>query len=230
MSDQTFPSRRFVMSGAIAGAAGLFGLTGRPVFAQEQTSEAAESLSDKGYALGDVVKGDPDAPVTIIEYASLTCPHCGSFHTDSLPEIEADYIETGKAKLIVREIYFDQFGLWSSMIARCGGPESYHKLIGMFLARQEDWYFKHRRAFNETKNAKPIVADMKRIGRLAGLSNARMDACLSDKAYLERLVQDFQTTSTEDDVQSTPTFFVNGDEVVGAVSADAMAAEIEKHL
>lgn len=232
MSMITTLSRRALMAGAV----GVAGLAALPAMAQEKKAEegaepaAQGDLESKGYALGDVVKGDENAPVTIIEYASFTCPHCASFHTNSYPQIEADYIKTGKVKLIIREIYFDQFGLWSSMIARCGGDEKYYDLVDDFLSRQQDWYSSHVRAFNETKNAKPIVAEMMKIGRLAGLSNERMNACLSDQALLERLVTDFQTNSAEDNVRSTPTFFVNGDEVVGSVSAEKMAEEIEKHL
>lgn len=238
--DPFAPDRRALLGGALA----LFAATATPAFADEtakpaetETNEAADApdaeggdLASKGYALGDIVLGDPEAPVEIIEYASLTCPHCASFHTDAFPKIKADYIDTGKAKLIFREVYFDQFGLWATMIARCGGEQGYHDIMGRFLERQRDWYSSHVAAFNQTKNPEPIIGDMMKIGRLSGLSNERMNACLSDQGLLERLVKDFQTTTTADGVRSTPTFFVEGEEVKGAVSADAMAAVIEKHL
>lgn len=210
------PTRR----GALALGAAATLVTAFPAIAQE----------DKGYAIGDVVIGDADAPVTIIEYASLTCPHCASFHQNSYPEIKAGYIDTGKAKLILRDVFFDQFGLWSTMIARCGGEATYPQMINMFLNRQQSWYLDHVGAFNQTKNAQPMIDEMMKIGRLAGLSNERMNACLSDEAYLERLVTDFQTNTAEDEVRSTPTFFINGEELSGAVSAAAMAAIIDKHL
>ena len=206
---------------ALTGAAALAAL---PAFAQDA------DLATKGYAVGDVIKGDPDAPVTIIEYASLTCPHCASFHQNSYPEIEANYIDTGKAKLIMREIYFDQFGLWSAMIARCGGEPGYYTMIDMFLNRQRDWYQNHVRAYNQTKNPQPIIEEMMKIGRLAGLSNDRMESCLSDQDYLEKLVTDFQTYSSEDSVRSTPTFLINGEVVTGAVSAAEMARVIDSKL
>ena len=222
MSDDLFtPSRRAVLGGALA--AGAFSAT--PAWAVD-----ADELRAKGYAVGDVVKGDPNAPVTIIEYASLTCPHCGSFHQNAYPTIKADYIDTGKAKLIMREVYFDQFGLWSAMIARCGGDAGYHTMIDMFLNRQREWYQNHVRAFNQTKNPQPILDEMFKIGRLAGLSNDRMNACLSDQGFLERLVTDYQTKASEDGVRSTPTFFINGEQVTGAVSAAEMARVIESKL
>lgn len=222
MTDHRFtPSRRAIVGGALA----LTAVSAAPAFAVDDNEFAA-----KGYAVGDVVKGDPDAPVTIIEYASLTCPHCATFHVNAYPEIEEKYIKTGKAKLILREIYFDQFGLWSSMIARCGGDNGFHTMIDMFLNRQRDWYQNHIRAFNQTKNPQPIIDEMFKIGRLAGLSNDRMNECLSDQAFLERLVTDYQTTSSEDGVRSTPTFFINGEQVTGAVSAAEMSRVIESKL
>ena len=217
MTDEIFtPNRRTVIGGAMA----LTALAASPALA----------IEDKGYALGDVVKGDPNAPVTIIEYASLTCPHCASFHTNAYPTIKSDYIDTGKAKLIMREIFFDQFGLWSTMIARCGGDAGYYTMIDMFLNRQRDWYQNHVRAYNQTKNPQPIIDEMMKIGRLAGLSNDRMESCLSDQDYLERLVTDFQTYSSEDSVRSTPTFLINGEVVTGAVSAAEMARVIDSKL
>ena len=192
-------------------------------------AEKIDGLLDN-IPLEDRILGDVNAPVTIIEYASLTCPHCASFHVNAYPTIERDYIETGKAKLILREIYFDQFGLWSAMVARCGGEQGYYRLIDAFLTNQREWWLNHRDAFVATKNPQPVVQEIQKIGRRAGLSNERMNACLSDQAFMERLVTDFQTTSSEDGVRSTPTFIINGDVVTGAVSAERMAMEIEKHL
>ncbi|MFV0473648.1 MAG: DsbA family protein [Pikeienuella sp.] len=208
--------------GALALGAGLAALVASPAL--------AEGLAEKGYALGDIVLGQEDAPVTIIEYASYTCSHCSNFAIYTLPEIKKAYIDTGKAKLILREVYFDQFGLWASMVARCAGDMGYYRLAENFLTRQRVWYGEHVRAFNETKDPGPIIEEMKKIGRLAGLSNERMDACLTDEAFLERLVTDFQTSIAEDAVESTPTFFINGDRVEGALSPADMSAEIEKKL
>ena len=216
MTNMFAPTRRAVLGGALA-------LAATPALAQD-------ALEDRGYALGDVVLGDPDAPVTIIEYASLTCGHCANFHRNSYPQIKADYIDSGKAKMVIREIFFDQFGLWSAMIARCGGEAGYHMMIDMFLNRQRDWYQTHIPAYNQTKNPQPMIDDMMKIGRLAGLSNERMNACLSDQDYLERMVTDFQTYSSEDGVRSTPTFLINGERVEGAIGATEMARIIEGKL
>ncbi|MEM8752516.1 MAG: DsbA family protein [Pseudomonadota bacterium] len=219
MTERLSPSRRAVIGGAI----GLAAASALPAAAQD-------ALAAKGYALGDVVKGDPNAPVKIVEYASLTCPHCATFHKNAYPRIKADYIDTGKAHLIMREVYFDKFGLWSSAIARCGGSEAYYPIIDMMLNDQSAWYGDHVRAYQQTNNHQPILDEMRKIGRKAGLSNERMNACLEDRAFFERLVADFQETSAEDGVRSTPTFFINGEQIVGAVSADEMARVIESFL
>ncbi|WP_340109854.1 DsbA family protein [Pikeienuella sp. HZG-20] len=218
MKDPALPTRR----GALALGASFALMAAAPAGAQE--------TEDKGYALGDVALGDEAAPVTIIEYASLTCPHCANFHVNSFSEIKRNYIDTGKVRFILREVYFDQFGLWAGMIARCGGDMGYYRLTSMFLDRQQTWYLDHVRAFNETQNAQPILDEMMKIGRLAGLSNDRMNACLTDQALLEQMVTDFQTNTEKDEVRSTPTFFINGERVSGAVSAAAMSEEIEKFL
>ncbi len=191
---------------------------------------ARAELEGKGYALGDVVIGDPEAKVTVIEYASFTCPHCASFHRVSWPELKANYIDTGKAKFILREIFFDQFGLYATMIARCGGTDIYPQMVTAFLDRQQDWYAAHVGAFNATKDPLPMLDEMKKIGRLGGLSNERMDSCLYDQELLDRLVADFQEKAGADEVRSTPTFFVNGERIVGAVPAAELGAAIDKAL
>lgn len=198
--------RRLFVAGALAAAAGL------PAAAQED-------LAAKGYALGDMAVGDPNAPVTIIEYSSLTCPHCASFHVNTWPEIKASYVDTGKARLVFREVYFDQYGLWASMIARCGGEGPFFGYIDLFLQRQSEW-----------TRAENIVAEMQRIGRLGGLPADRMQACLSDEALMNRLVGDFQTHASKDGVQSTPTFIINGEKATGAMGVPEFSALIDKHL
>jgi protein-disulfide isomerase len=180
---------------------------------------AATELADKGYALGDRVMGDPNAPVTIVEYASLTCPHCASFHKNTLPEIKKDYIDTGKAKLVFREVYFDQYGLWAGMIARCGGDGPYFGYVGTLYEKQQEW-----------ARSQDIVGELQRIGRLGGLSADRMQACLSDEAFMTSLVEDFQKNAGADQINATPTFIVNGEKVSGAISAQEMSALIDKHL
>jgi len=106
---------------AIALSAGA----GQMAFAQEATIE-----------IQDMVMGAEDAPVEIIEYASFTCPHCARFHADVWPQLKADYVETGKVRFIYREVYFDRFGLWASMIARCGGEGRFFAFTDLIYKEQ----------------------------------------------------------------------------------------------
>lgn len=188
----------------------------------------ADNFEEKGYVIGDVPMGDENAPVTIIEYASLTCPHCASFHQRNWKPLKADFIDAGKVKFIMREIFFDKFGLWGTMLARSAGEENYHRMIDMLLNRQQEWYQNHVRAYQQTKNPRPIVDSLMQIGRLAGVSDQHMTETLSDSAFLEKLVADFQVYRDRDNVQSTPSFLINGDMLTGSMSPTQFAEEIRK--
>jgi len=145
--------------------------------------------------------GNPDATVTLSEYASYTCPHCAKFHEDVMPSLKADYIDTGKINFIYREVYFDRLGLWAGMLARCGGPEKYFGITDMLYKRQRDW----------TKGSGAEVAEkLYKIGRIAGLKNEDMEACLQDQEMATALVAEFQKNSEADNIDSTPSFLING--------------------
>lgn len=190
--------------------------------AEATAAEPEKTLEEKGYALGDLALGDPNAPVTMIEYLSLTCPHCAHFNNDTLPALKAKYIDTGKVKLIVREVYFDQFGLWATAVARCGGEMRYHAFIDTFFQTQKDWA--------RGDNQEDIVNKIRAIGRKGGLSPQRVDACLSDEAYVTKLVETYQEHAKRDEVTSTPFFLINGEVVRGARSPEEMSAVIDSKL
>lgn len=185
-------------------------------------TDDSASLEDKGYVVGDVVLGDENAPVTIIEYASLTCPHCAAFANNTLPTLKSEYIDTGKAKLILREVYFDQYGLWASAVARCGGADRFYPFVDVFYAKQHDW------AGAPDQDA--IVNEIRRIGRLGGLSQARVDQCLSDQPFVTKLLQDYQAHAEADDVRSTPHFLINGQVIKGNQPLSEFQAAIDAHL
>ena len=151
----------------------------------------------------DMVMGDENAPVTVIEYASFTCPHCARFEADILPQLKADYIDTGKIKFVFREVYFDKYGMWASMIARCAGPERYFGVSKMIFDTQSTW----ARAGGDME----IVNELSKIGRMAGLEAEQLQACLQDADTLRALVGWYQTNATNDDVSSTPTLIINGE-------------------
>ena len=124
-----------------------------PLVAQEATREVVEM------SLGAV-----DAPVTLVEYASLTCPHCANFSNDVLPQLKANYIDTGKVRLIYREVYFDRPGLWAAMVARCAGEDRYFGVLDLFFRDQAAW--------SQAPDAAGVVDGLKAIGRQAGMTDA----------------------------------------------------------
>lgn len=177
--------------------------------------------ASEGPVTGDIVLGDENAPVTVIEYSSFTCPHCARFHQNTWPEFKKNYVDTGKVKFILREVYFDRFGLWASEIARCGGAAGFYPLAGQFLKAQSRW---------SSAPQDQIQNELKKIGRLNGLSNDAMDKCIADQAFGEELFANYEKNARADDVQSTPTFIINGEKVSGNMPYPEFAALIDKHL
>lgn len=169
--------------------------------ANAQTTDAEVDIS----TVMEMQLGNPDAPVTVIEYASFTCPHCARFHDGPYKQLKAEYIDTGKINYVYREVYFDRFGLWASSIARCAGtPESFFGISNMIYSTQAEW----SRAGGGDPAA--IVEELRKIGRLAGLDNDALEACLQDGDKLQTLVAWYQSNAATDDINSTPSFVING--------------------
>ncbi len=169
--------------------------------ANAQTAEADVDTS----TVVEMQLGNPDAPVTVIEYASYTCPHCATFHTGNYKQLKADYIDTGKINFIYREVYFDRFGLWASSIARCAGtPEAFFGITDMLYATQSEW------ARAGGGDPAMIADELRKIGRLAGLDGETLEACLTDADNLRTLVAWYQENAAEDGIQSTPSFVIDG--------------------
>lgn len=185
--------------------------------AQEATTEAAPAAVE----IQDFSLGSPDAKVEVIEYASFTCPHCANFHATVYPELKKDYIDTGKIKFTYREVYFDRYGLWAAMIARCGGEMRYFGIADMIFEQQKEWA--------ASDNPNEVVENLKKIGRTAGLDDATMDACMQDGAKAEAMVAHYQETSTADGLEGTPSFKINGT-MHSNMSYDEMKAIIDAEL
>lgn len=188
-----------------------------PQPANAQTSDGATADAPQ---VIEMVMGDPDAPVEMIEYASFTCPHCRTFHENTLPLLKADYIDQGRLRYVYREVYFDRFGLWAGMVARCAGPERYFGVVDLIYGRQAEW----------TQGAPAEVAEnLRRIGRTAGLSNEQLDACLTDGAMAQALITAYEAHMAEHDISGTPAFVIAG-RLHSNMSYAEMAALIDEAL
>ena len=171
--------------------------------------------------IADMVQGSPDAKVEIIEYASYTCPHCASFHAGPYKDLKKDYVDTGKVKFVFREVYFDRFGLWASMIARCAGPD---RFFGM-----TDLLFKEQSLWSRAGDPAAIVVELRKIGLKGGMEEAQLNACLEDADNAQALVAWYQENAERDDVGSTPSFLINGEPYSNMNYAD-FSAIIEENL
>ncbi|MBV7380225.1 DsbA family protein [Maritimibacter dapengensis] len=151
----------------------------------------------------DMTLGEEDAPVTLIEYASFTCPHCADFHERVFEDLKTDYIDTGKVQFVHREVYFDRFGLMAAQIARCGGEDRYFGIADMIYSGQEDWI--------GSGQPDEITENLTKIGKVAGLSEDEIGACLADEEKQKAMIAAFQTNASADEVEGTPTLIINGE-------------------
>ncbi|BDW84064.1 MULTISPECIES: DsbA family protein [Roseicyclus] len=201
--------RRTLMMGAGAGvmAAGTYALLrpesapGLPLLPQAAHAQDTSAATDLPMVV-EMVLGNPDAPVEVIEYASFTCPHCASFHRNTMPRIKENYIDTDQVRFIYREVYFDRFGLWAGMVARCAGPDRYFGIVDLIYQRQAEW----------TQGAPGAVAEnLRQIGRVAGLSDEQLDACLTDAAMAQAMIANYEAHMEVHDIPGTPHFVIDGE-------------------
>jgi len=195
---------------AVAVAAGIYYYRGG--FNQDPQRVADKDKVDPDVAmlmaagpLPDIVVGSANAPNSIVEYASMTCPHCAQFQTEVFPQVKAKYIDTGKARYILREFPLDNLAAAAFMLARCSGNDRYYPMVDALFSTQESW-------------AVPGV-DAKdkllQIARQAGMSKDEFDKCLTDKELFSKIVQVRHIANDKFQVDSTPTFFINGKRLKG---------------
>ena len=158
-------------------------------------------------AIAEMTLGNPDAPVKVTEYASYTCSHCGAFHNEGFKELKANYIDTGKVHFTYREVYFDRAALWASMVARCGGEQKFFGISDLIYKGQREWM----------GSGDPVqMADgLRKIARVAGLSSETIDVCLADQGKAQALAEWFQANADADGIESTPSFIIGDDRVIG---------------
>jgi len=157
----------------------------------------------------DRILGNPDAPITIVEYASLTCPHCAHFTNEVLPELKKKWIDTGKAKLVLRDYPLDEPALRAAMIARCAPQDRFYAYVDTFFGSLEKWV-----------TARDYRDALARLVKLGGMSREEFDNCLKDTALENKIVEGRLIASKELDVNSTPTFFINGTKFTGAPTVE----------
>lgn len=151
----------------------------------------------------EMVKGNPDAAIEVVEYASFTCPHCASFHANQFKLLDSNYIETGKIKFVYREVFFDRPGLWASMIARCtDNTEFFFAFSDLLYSNQSEWL--------ASGDPATIIQDLRKLAKTAGLDDAALDACLSDGPKAEALFTWYQENADRDGITSTPSFLIDG--------------------
>ena len=162
--------------------------------------------------------GKDDAKVTIVEYASMTCPHCAHFHETTLPELKTKYIDTGKVRLIFREFPFDPRAEAGFMLARCAG-DNYFPMVDVLFKQQQNWAV-----------AENVKDAMFQLSKLAGFTQESFNACLTDQKLLDQVRSVQKRGADEFKVDSTPTFFINGQTYKGALSIEEMSAIIDPLL
>jgi protein-disulfide isomerase len=185
------------------------------VFAGVALSPLPSSAADPGASPADMqrllaiapsdrILGNPNAPITIIEYASMTCPHCAHFTDEVLPDLKKKWIDTGKAKLVLRDFPLDGEAVHASMIARCAPPDRFYAFVDTFFADQDKWV-----------TAPDYQAALTRLAALGGMSKADVNKCLADNALENQILNSRLVASKQLDVNATPTFFVNGAKYTG---------------
>ena len=184
------------------------------------TPVAVAASPDKTALLGvqpsDHVLGAATAPVTLIEYASFTCPHCAHFNTLVLPDLKKKWIDTGKVKLIYRDFPLDQAATKAAQLAECAGNDRYYAVVDMIFANQPVW----------AAAADPI-AELSKSLRIAGMGDAEVKACLANDAIANAVINDYRGGEVLG-VSSTPTLFINGQQFKGARSVEELDAVFSK--
>jgi protein-disulfide isomerase len=211
--------RAFTAALSLTGLAALAGLTPLRLISEAMAQSAPDVA--KPVSLPDMVLGPADAAVTITEYASMTCPHCAAFNATVFPKLKAEYIDTGKVRYIFREFPLDIKAAAGSMLTRCianGDSQKYFAVTDMLFRSQNDWVVK-----NTTET-------LTRIGKQAGLSQQQVEACLKDQALLDKIAADQKYASDILKVDSTPTFFINGDKIKGETSIEEFQKKINPLL
>lgn len=168
--------------------------------------------------LPDKVLGDPDAPVEIIEYASMTCPHCASFHEGVFPQLKEEYIDTGKVRFVLREFPFDPLAAAVFMLARCS-DDKYYDVVDLFFEQQRTWAVREG-----------ALGEIRKLAKQAGFTDEAFETCLTDQKLLDGINAVKDHGARELGVRATPTIFVDGKQVEGSRNIKAFREIIDAKL
>jgi len=186
--------------------------------AKADTSDVDQAELAKAGPDGDIVLGSDKAPVTIVEYASMTCPHCAHFSTTTFPELQKRYVDTGKVRFIFREFPLDPLAAAGFMLARCAGSDKFMPIIETLFAKQAEWMVQQP------------IEPLRTIAKQFGFTEQSFDQCLANQKVLDGIQDVRDRAASKLGVNSTPTFFVNGKRLVGDQSIDALAKAIAPYL
>lgn len=200
----------FALLAALPLVGAIPGAVAQPPAPAPNAAAAAKPSNLLAISRQDRILGNPAAPVTIIEYGSLSCPHCAHFQATVLPQLKKQWIDTGKARLVFRDFPLDQEAMAAEVVARCAPPARYYPLIDMMFANQERWVLE-----------KNWQAALQRLVQLAGIGRKQFDACLADKAIADQVAQSRLVASQQLGVNATPTFFINGAKFAGEPTVEA---------
>ena len=216
--------RAFTTMLSLTGLAAVAGFSPLRFISEALIPEAmAQAAGDvaKPVSLPDMALGPKDAAVTITEYASMTCPHCADFNEKVFPKIKSEYIDSGKIRFVFREFPLDVKAAAGSMLARCIAKDDgakYFAVIDLLFKQQNEWAMK-----NTTET-------LTRIGKQAGLTQAQVEDCLKDQKLLDKIAADQKFAAEVLKVQSTPTFFINGEMIKGEQSFEEFSKRINSML
>lgn len=180
--------------------------------AESPTQPNAESPAEST----EIVYGDADAPVTIVEYASLTCPHCADFHTQILPELKTQLLEPGKAKLVFRDFPLDQLALLASVMVRCNTGIRRNAMLDVLFSTQETW-----------ATSRDPVAALRNIGRAAGMTDQSLDACFNNQQIIDGVIKQRLEAENDYQINSTPSFVIDGELYRGGLTAQQITELVE---
>ncbi|MXY32884.1 MAG: DsbA family protein [Boseongicola sp. SB0664_bin_43] len=219
--------RRLTILAALAAAAfaTMHSLSERNVLPSPFGQALAQDAKDIDTSMiKEMTLGNPDAAVTVIEYASFTCPHCATFHAGPYKQLKAEYIDSGLIDFVYREVYFDRFGLWAGITARCGenAESRYFGIVEMLYEQQQDWA-------GGSSDAQEIVDKLRRIGKTAGLTDADLDGCFTDGDRAQALYALYLQNAEADGIRSTPSFVIDG-KLHGNMSYADLKALIDEAL